>query len=719
MKGKTFARATTLALVSLLTLFFAVSILSAHEESGVVLSVQYDSLDRTVLTYEVSSYEQQTLSIEGRDYLALSLEHTGLLMMDRAGHPQLPCLCDSLLIPDRAQMGLRVTKTVYEDLELTGFAGLAPYRGTILRSVDPSTVPYSFGDVYRKDAWFPAEVASLRAPYILHDARGVVVQVVPFQYNPVKNVLRVYKQIDLEVFDTGGVGTNVIDRSVVKNRPDRSFEAIYKSQFVNYSGNRIEPPAEDGSMLIISHSSFMSAMQPLVTWKNSIGIDTVMVDVATIGSSAQDIWNYLVDAYSQNNLAYLLLVGDYAHVTSPNYSYGVSDPSYSTLTTDWYPDIFVGRFSAETLAHVQTQVQRTIEYEQQGHDVAMGDWDARATGIASSEGAGIGHYGESDRNHNALIRGELLHTGFTLVDQIYDPGATASQVGQALNEGRRFVTYTGHGWTQGWSTTGFTNSHVDSLTNVGKLPIISSVACNGGDFNYGTCFGEAWLRATYNGQPTGAVASYNSSVGQSWAPPMYGQGNHAKNQKYGGAERFEFEINWSVGGCWYGGGCAMMDAVGNDGREMFMTWHIFGDPSLRLNGQAQEATLAADAWQLPLNTAAAINFLVAPGASYAGKNYTLVGSATGDYPGTTLPGGVVLPMNRDWFTNIVIANLNTNLFQSFRGVLDASGQALATMDTATAVPLPPGLMGTKLWFSAVIGQPYELATNSEVLVVMD
>jgi len=247
-----------------------------------------------------------------------------------------------------------------------------------------------------------------------------------------------------------------------------------------------------------------------------------------------------------------------------------------------YPDIFVGRFSAETVAHVDTQVQRTIEYEQAGHSTSMGGWNAKGMGIASSEGVGQGHYGEGDWQHMDLIRGELLAAGFSDVDQIYEPSGTVAQVISGLNDGRRNVNYTGHGWTYGWVTTGFDTSGINGLTNTDMLPFVHSVACLGGDFASYTSFGEEWLRATHNGEPTGAIAAYCSSINQSWDPPMYAQGNHSINSQYGANERFWMDMNWSVGGCWYGGSCTMMDITGSAGEEMFRTWHLFGDPSVRL-----------------------------------------------------------------------------------------------------------------------------------------
>ena len=56
------------------------------------------------------------------------------------------------------------------------------------------------------------------------------------------------------------------------------------------------------------------------------------------------------------------------------------------LDSDHYPDIFIGRFSAETVAHVQTQVLRTIQYEQTPYTGV--DWYTKCIGIASDQGPG-------------------------------------------------------------------------------------------------------------------------------------------------------------------------------------------------------------------------------------------------------------------------------------------------------------------------------------------
>jgi hypothetical protein len=311
-------------------------------------------------------------------------------------------------------------------------------------------------------------------------------------------------------------------------------------------------------------------MQPFADWKIQKGIKTTIVDVSTIGNNSTAIDNYIQTFFdnSGGNLAWVLLVGDAAQVATPS---GGADPTYAKVVgTDFYPDLFVGRFSAETAAQAQTQVERTVEYERDAQ--AGADWYHQGTGIGSDQGPG--HNGEYDYQHENLIRADLLGFTYTSVDQIYDPGATASQVSTALNAGRSIVNYTGHGDVTLWGTTGFSNSNVNALQNDNMLPFIFSVACYNGSFVSATCFGEAWLRATRSGEPIGALAAYMSSISQAWNPPMDAQDE--------AVDLLCARSKLTFGGICFNGSCKMIDINGSAGATEFNAWHIFGDPSVLL-----------------------------------------------------------------------------------------------------------------------------------------
>lgn len=691
----------------------------ARDGDGVQLRVTSDSPAHSVLTYSIPGYDADAITVDGASYLALSLGESGFHDMSAAGQPQIPALADSLLIPDDARMAASLLSAEWHDVE---GVDLLPWRGLIMRNQDPADVPYAFGPVYTQDAFYPASIATLGEPYVLHDARGAVLHVTPFQYNPVQRVLRVYTQVQVEVTAVGPGEVNVIDRASYGVRPDRSWWWIYGNQFANWDSYAVEPPPDHGDLLIISQTQFLATLQPLVDWKNATGVPTTLVDLASIGNNATTIKNFISGVYGSSNLTFVLLVGDYPGLTSFWYAGGLSDPTYSTMTADWYPDLFVGRFSGTTTAHIATQVQRTIEYEQANHGVGTGGWNAMAMGIASNEGAGIGHYGEIDWQHADKMRTELMGAGFSLVDQIYEPTATKAKIANGLNAGRRYVNYTGHGSATSWGTTGFNNNDVNALTNVGMLPAVISVGCVNGQFDVGTCFGEAWLQATHNGQPSGAVAAYMSSINQSWAPPMYGQGNHGYNSQYGANERLCLDMCDTVSGLWFGGSCVMMDIVGNGGREMFMTWHVFGDPSLRSEVVPDESALTSSGTLMPTTTPVHITFTVQPGTEYAGAKFFLLATISGTTPGFDLPNGLNVPINWDVITDFVLANPNGAVFDGFYGVLDGNGVGQAFLDSTALIPIDRSLIGMALDFAAIVWHspgPYELVTNTKTVTIVD
>ena len=670
-----------------------------HADGGVTVEVLRDSPASVVLDIQLGDFESRPVVIDGKTLLSLEVHGEG--NFNGVGQPSLPRLARSVMLPDQGGVAVRVLSSAYHEIE---GVDVVPSKGPITRDIDPDSVPWTFGVDYTQDAFFPPTSVALREPYILRDVRGVVLEGNLFQYNPVRRTLRVYDSLTVEVSATTEPGINELDRTAFPARPDRNFSGMYRSHFVNGSNrlgatiNRSGPEGQCGDMLIIAYGPFLPAVQPLVDWKNSIGIHTTVVDIATIGNNPTLIKDFITSIYNSSNLAYVLLVGDAPQITSFTYQGGYSDPTFSTLTPDWYPDLLVGRFSAQTPEQVQTQVERTIAYEAAPHEASMGGWNAKTMGIASDQGPG--HYGEYDNAHMDLIRGQYLAAGYRAVDQIYDPTGTKTHVKLGLEEGRRFVNYVGHGSSSSWGSTGFSSNDVNQLKNAGKLPVIHSVACVNGDFGQSSCFAETWLRATDAGQPTGAVATYMSTINQYWNEPMYGQACHGKNGKYSYVGLELAEADWSVAGLWFAGSSVMMDISGASGRDMFLTWTCFGDPSLCVLGQNEVKGLLVDNLVIPTTVPTLTGFTVTEGLAAAGDTYFLMASLSGVDPGTPLAGGEVLPLNFDGLTAYSLGHPLGPVFLSFFGTLDSNGEAFPSFTTTPLVPLDPALIGQAVDFAA-------------------
>ncbi|MBO6024723.1 MAG: T9SS type A sorting domain-containing protein [Bacteroidales bacterium] len=557
-----------------------------------------------------------------------------------AGEPNLPMIAVPALIDDHQHYNIRVVDAQYADFQME----VAPSKGDFPRTINPEDVPYTYGEAYSTNAFFPAQNVGLYEPYILRDFRGQNMVVYPFTYNPISKTLRVYYNMTIEMYTDGISSQNILDRRSNEVRIDPEIQAMYENHFINYSESltKYTPTVETGQLLIICHDAFMSAMQPFVNWKKQIGRPTTMVGTSTAGTTAAAIKTYIQNQYNaNNNITHVLLVGDVAQIPGNTYSAGSyggkSDNMYGQVAgNDLYNDIIVGRFSAENESHVTTQVNKVIHYER---DINASDtWLPIGQGISKNEGAGGGHYGEADYQHIDNIRDDLLDYNYTTVHRDYlgvsGVSSSAAIVSEHINQGVSIINYCNHGSPTSWGVFSYSNSHVNALTNVHKLPIIWSVACNNGQYDYGSqpCFGETWLRANNNNnseQPTGAIGGMFSYISQPWQPPMYGQDEMVDVL----VESYSNNIKRTLGGCSYDGNMKILDQYGqsqSEAKGTYLAWILFGDPTLTLrNAVPQNMNVSHASSMNSTATSFTVNATNGNGAlATLTRNNEIMGSAT-------------------------------------------------------------------------------------------
>jgi len=124
-------------------------------------------------------------------------------------------------------------------------------------------------------------------------------------------------------------------------------------------------------------------------------------------------------------------------------------------------------------------------------------------------------------------------------------------------------------------------------------------------------------------------------------------------------------------------------------------------------------TLTVDTYTIPQMGGVA-NFTMIAGPDNANRSYILLGNLSGTSPGTSLPGGlVIMPINWDFFTNLVIRYINSSVFQNFLGQLDVNGIGAATLN------LPyTGWAGTTLYFSYAMNNPWDFASNPVAIEIV-
>jgi len=528
--------------------------------------------NEAVVRVDFDNYHTKTVIVDGKDMQTLHMPNAYPILT--AGNPELLQTAFSLIVPEGSQPVAEVIDARFT--EIYGFE-LAPSKGNLFRNIDPADVPYQKNESYSVDQYLLGSPAQAEKTYQLRDYHGATIKVYPFDYNPVQQILKAYSSITVKVTFNG-------DRAVATaTKNNRIFNNIYANQFLNYNSLRSNPVTEEGDILIIAPDEFMEAMQPYANWKIKCGYHTEIVPLSIAGNNANSIKTFILDYYNEHNLAFVVIVGDAAQFPTPTISGEKSDNYFTELVgDDSYPDIILGKISAENVEQVETQVQRFIEYEREPLEKPH---YTSFLGIASNQGPGDND--EYDYQHIRNIDNKLLDYTYTSGYELFEGSQggldaagnpSAAMVSSCVNSGVSIITYCGHGSKNSWVTSGFKVSNVNTLTNNDMLPFILSVACINGEYHTGTCFAEAWLRATNDGKPSGAVCFTGSTVNQSWNPPMCAQdatidyiiGTPGWDQKF------------TFGGAFFNGMIKMIDVYSSDGIAMFRTWIIFGDPTLMI-----------------------------------------------------------------------------------------------------------------------------------------
>jgi gingipain R len=577
---------------------------------GIHVDVQVVSQtsDKTVLSVSIDETQIENLELESQSELIPVLQDGTPIL--HKGFPEMFRLSENVLLRGSSSAILKIKDANY--LEFSDVE-VPPSKGNVYRDTDPATIEPMYGAAYSEEGFFPNKCAELSSTYRMRGVSGQTLWLNPIQYDAYNNVLRVMTSYTVEIIDEQGIEPV---KSISKGQQE-----LLEKRFLNYEtlSARYDEVSEVGSMLIISAADYMATVQDLMDWKIRKGIHTTLVDVADIGTEPEDILAYIQEEYDNNDLAFVLLVGDENDVpTMQTSNNNACDHCYAYVDgDDHYADIFVGRFNGENEAHIRTMVDRTLEYEiNPNTDV---DWMSKAIGLGSNEGPGDD--GEFDYEHLNNLKIQMLEYNYTQIFECYqgsnsqasptpdddsadlDGGPSTQSLIDHIDNGISFLNYTGHGGHTSLSTGSYSVNAVNQQVNNGKYPYLVAVACCVGDFQNdfgaGPCLGDAWIRASDDatGLPTGGIGGVFSSILQSWAPPMEGQDEMVNIL----TETSIYPTRHTIGGVSLMGMASMIDAYQGGGIEMADTWNIFGDPSVVLRTAMPEQLMVNHAPFVSIN----------------------------------------------------------------------------------------------------------------------
>jgi gingipain R len=577
--------------------FFAVALtLNAMSQKVTSYAVLENNTGSTVIRVETGAVQQVPVTTPSGKALKIKLEKGSALLQKAA--PDLPKLSFSIVIPNQKNSEIEIIESHYTDYQAVD---IAPSKGRLLRNTDPASIPYTYGEIYQNNAFFPSNLAALNQPYVLRDFRGQTVEIHPVQYNPVSKVLRVYSDLTVRVNYAGSSTVNALTAASTPSRIDEVFDGIYENQFINYRNLkklRYSPVTEDGSLLILCPASYLSEITPFVKWKEMKGFRTFLVNTDTISGGVNENTIAAVAKYYYQNMqiANMIIVGDNTSIPSVNESFtnpdlsGPSDIAYAYINNgDHYPEFIVGRLSGESAEEIRNIVNRSIAYEKTPN--TNGNWMGQQLGIASEQGTGDDNQYDFEHIHDIVDsnKNQYNYLGYyELYDGVSSQGwSDAAGYPDALmfennvNSGVSLINYAGHGSTNGIVTTGFSSSEVPLLTNSNKLPFMFVVGCSPGRFHSQSCFAETLIRAGSSSNPLGTLSSFMSCIDQYWDEPMQAQDEF--NALMRGARPNNLKTR--LGAMCVNACCSMNDQYNtfNDptgGSDMTDTWIFFGDPTI-------------------------------------------------------------------------------------------------------------------------------------------
>jgi Peptidase family C25/Propeptide_C25 len=541
------------------------------------------------------------------------------------GTPGIPFVSDFLAVPDGAKVSLKtndVDKLVIDGVDVFPVQKDPVDQATEKPNFDAGRFadgPFEFNRAaYAKDRPIPAKPADSDSLGQMRDLNLAALQIPAAQYNPDSKKLTILKSVDVTLTFRGGPHT-FSDRlsDPFEQGQRRLLAALLNANAIKIRPTRFFPYHCGEEMMVITNPATLAAATTLSNARNAAGIRTRIFQTGAgagqIGTTAAEIQAairaQLVPRLFCIRPSYVTIMGDDDLVpTFPGINGIPSDLEYSMKdNTDELPDLAVGRIIGNDLAAVQTAVNKIVSYE---NSPPSGLWLRRATVAAQFQDDD----NNGQENRTFIQFAETVRKGIPFgnaVDRVYGehPGdnpqkfndgtdlpaalkkptfawnGSGADVTAAWNEGRFMMVHRDHGYSDGWGTPGYGTAQVQALTNGAMLPVMLSINCSSGAYDYDeTSFvGEALVNP--NGGVAGAFGDtrdsptwHNTQIAWGFAdaliPSILPSEGPATRQRVGDA---------LIHGKLRLAGLAPPAGDGSTRNELYL-WHYFGDPTMQMWG---------------------------------------------------------------------------------------------------------------------------------------
>lgn len=499
--------------------------------SGKILTAGNTSPTRTVVQYADSvivSYDFSSAKIVEDDLFPGTIwwMNDGFSLNDTPGEASLPVKLDRFEIPT----GYFATVSIIDSSFVEFSYELTPARQPLIDSGNEYYTKDNVHEIYSYSGFDPISIIDAKEVQTYRNITLQNVRVYPIQYDYLNKTIRAYTHIKYKItYCSNTEDTNEISGMNVNGQIELLEESAENANYIRQD------------YLIITTNEFVEAAEKFAEWKKMLGFN-VHLEVGDSWTS-DSIKTTVVKTYEQYpNLYYLLIIGDNDDVPgqiSTRINSHVTDLYYGCLSgiSDYTPEIYRGRISVSTLDEANNVIDKIINYEKNppldtcfydsglncayfqddnldgyaDRRFAQTSEEIRDYVILQGKSVERVYFAESNAsplywNNGSYSNGENIPS--ELLKPNFAWSGNSSDIINAINYGRFYVLHRDHGAITYWGDPYFHTSYINQLSNGQLLPIVFSLNCLTGKFNYnGICFAEAFLRK----QNGGCVAIFGAT----------------------------------------------------------------------------------------------------------------------------------------------------------------------------------------------------------------
>lgn len=496
---------------------FAQTVISLGRAADQIKTLE-DNVTRLHVEFDYASLQANTVETKQGQFAELLLE--GGLFDGAVGTPKLPISQQLIEIPFGAVPEVKILRYTTQEFDLAdfGIAKLVPMQAPVSKNDLPEDMPFAYDETsYAIDDYVGQTLAEVHVMGILRSYHIAKLTVAPVRYNPVRNKIQVFNDVELEI-RFPGADLELTNEIKAKTRSPY-FDVVHEA-FLNQGLERDYPGHPDLTRypikyVIVADRMFDGLLDDFIEWKTQKGFHVTMAYTDEIGNTFGAIQAYLHGLYNSATVddpapSFILFAGDTQQIPAsigPS-SQKVTDLYYASVDGDYFPDMYYGRFSAQTGQQLINQIEKTLYYERYqfvdpaylNRTTLIAGWDSYWT---HQIGHPTLHYGMDNWfNDDHGYSDVYPYWGPDDYPGCYEDDKISVSM----------INYTAHCSETVWGTPSLTSSDINQMHNEGFYPLAIGNCCESSQFAYGECVGETWARA----EKKGAVCYLGSAPSTYW-----------------------------------------------------------------------------------------------------------------------------------------------------------------------------------------------------------